>query len=200
MAQINAPKAFDEQSIEPKTLEPIKPLVEHINQNFDQLIRALFAQLTLKENFQGRIVTIQAKHRQPASVELQGSGVSGVSVLKVEGDGVTGLEYSATTSGRLSVTLTFMRAVPIATRSVDYGVGSPYAVYEVQSSLAVKVGDRVSISGFGNKNNNGEFLVIGRTSNSVIVFNNSTAGAAETKADFTGISEASKLVTLFLYG
>lgn len=203
MAQLNAPKAFDDQAIEPKVLDPIKPLVEHINQNFDQLIRALFQQLTLSENFKGRLATVSAYHNTPTALETGGIGVSGASVLKVDGDGISRFKFTAEQSGKLQLTFGFSEPVPIKTRSVsivkDSATNSlPLAQYEVQASLAIRVGDSVSISGYGNKNNNGEFLVLGRTTNTITVY--SASGAAETKADFTGISESPKLVTLFLYG
>lgn len=195
MAKITAPKAFDKQSLDPKILEQIDPFIEYVNQNFDQLIRALFNQITLTENFRGRLVTVSAWHRREVLIESQGQGILAALPLKSEPSGLKSYVTTSDTGGRLSFTPAFDAAIPIKTRSVS--VSSPFATYEIQASQTVLCGDKVSISQYGSKGNNGDFVVLSRSDSAVTVYNPSAA--TETKASYSGVAESEKTVTLFLF-
>lgn len=194
MAQLNAPKAFDTQTIDPKVLKTIQTLVEFINQNFDQLIRAFSNQLTFADNFKATIITVSAKHNTATVIEKPKDGISSIIPLKVADDGLRAFKYSADSAGRISATFQFMNPIPIKARSVTSA--DFFSTYEVQSSLAVSVGDTIVTTSYSNKNNNGTFLVIGKSANTVVVYNRE--GAAETKTDFTGTGETARDVTLLL--
>lgn len=197
MAQLNAPKAFDIQELEPKFADNAAPLVEHINQNFDQVIRALFSQLTLKDNFRGQFQTLSAMNREVVSISTPKDGLSAILPLYVDSGGIKSYSWARTASGTTQITFEFSGAIPIKTRSATFS--SPWITYSVTESVASKLkpGDLVSVEGYSNKSNNGEFLLAYVGTNSVVAYN--SAGVAETKAEFTGTSETSKSVTVFLF-
>lgn len=190
MAQINTPKAFDKQQLDPKFLKDADPLIDYINQNFDQISRALIKQLSLGDNFRGRLLQVSAMHNQ--RVDIQGDGATGIIVLS---GGVKSLEFAANTTGQVGITFKFSMPIPIKTRSVT--VASGIATYEVQPSCSCAPGDLVSISGYGGKSNNGDFMVLARTDTTLVAYN--AAGATETKSDYSGAQEASKTVNIFVF-
>lgn len=191
MAKINVPKAFDKQSVSSDFLKDAEPLIDFINQNFDQVLRALGSQLSFADNFRGRQVDVSAYHNQP--VNMQVTGLLGAVVIKSDA-AIKSSVFTSNQSGQQSFTFKFDTDIPIKTRSVT--VSASHSTYEVQSSLAVQAGDAVTISGYGKKANNGTFMVLSRTDAAIVVYN--ASGAAETKTDFTGGSESAKSVTIFL--
>jgi hypothetical protein len=198
MAKLNAPKAFDIQELESKFGEDARPLVEHVNQNFDQVLRAIANQLTLTENFKGSVQTISAMNRETVSIAAPAEGVSSILPLYVTSGGVSSYSWTRTQNGTIQIMFEFSGAIPIKTRACD-ATSDPVVVFTVQEGTAAKLrpGDLVSVSGFSNKLNNSTFLVLETTSNSISV--HSSVCTSETKAEFTGTSETSKSVTVFLF-
>jgi len=190
MAQINTPKAFDNQQLDSKFVKEAGPLIDYMNQNFDQISRALIKQLSLGDNFRGRLLQVSALHNQ--RVDIQGDGTTGIIVLS---GGVKSLEYAANTTGQVGITFKFSMPIAIKVRSVT--VASSIATYEVQPACSAAPGDMVSITGYGNKSNNGDFMVLARTTTSVVVYN--ASGATETKTDYSGAQEPQKTVNIFVF-
>lgn len=194
MAQINTPKAFDKSNLDSEILSKIEPFIEYTNQNFDQLIRALFNQITFGENIRGKFTQITVKHAQPITLDIR-EGVSGVLPYRVSGDAVKAYTLTTDLQGRPTVTFYFHGPIPIQTRTITVSSG----IATAETNDPVTIGDTVSISQAGNAANNGDFLVIGKlTAPDRIVYYNSAA-VAESRTTYLGVLEGAKSVNLFIF-
>lgn len=191
MALINTPKSFDKSQIDGAVLSKIEQFVDYVNQQFDQLTRALQSQLTFAENFRAKVITVSAFHNRELSLNDKASAIIPLSVL---GDSV--LSYSATVSnsGVQKITFKFGNALDIRTRSVTYS--APFATYECESVSNLQVGDKVRITAQTNLNNNGTFIISQVNSASIAVYNSNCLAA--TVPDYVGAYESAKQVTLLL--
>ena len=194
MAKLNAPKAFDKSLLDQDLSEKLEPLLGHVNQNFDQLIRALYNQLTLSENVNGTLVTVSAYNNVQTFVQTGGKAIAGILPIRVSGDGLAAMSWYTDNSGRIAITFKFSDPQEIQTRSCTFS--SSFGTYEVNRTSNISIGDVISVTGFGNANNNGTFVVLQKTASSVVVYN--SLGATESKSSYTGTSEAAKQVNLFI--
>lgn len=190
MAIINTPKSFDKAQIDSALLPKIEQFVDYVNQQFDQLTRALANQLKFADNFAAKIVTVSAYNNKELSLNETASSILPLAVL---GDSIR--QYSATVSnaGVQKVTFKFGNATPIRTRSVS--VSSNIATYEVENTATIQVGDKVSISS-QLSGNSGSFIVLQVNAASIVVYNSNAAAATLTA--YTGTQEPAKQVSLLL--
>ncbi len=195
MATLNLPKAFEASLLPSKVTEDLDPLLDWLNQNFDQIIRALAGQITLGENLRGRFISIQATSDIPITIDIGQTKPIGILILKSDTK-VRSYSFSSLNTGVSSITFKFDEPKPLKTRSANF-INSPNVIYDIEALSSAEVGETVIISGFGNKANNGTFLVLSRTENLITVFN-SQGGANETKPAFTGDREENKNVDLFI--
>jgi hypothetical protein len=191
MAILNTPKAFEKNLIQGQVGGEISPFIDYVNQNFDQIIRAFFNQLTLGENLRGTLLNISTSNNTPTNI-LAAQNPAGILILKSTSP-LKSYTTTVTSDGILQATFTFDEALPVKARSV--AVSAPFATYEIEGLSTISQGDEAEFSLFGNKLNNGTFLVLYRTENLVTVYNPNAA--AETKSSFTGTRESTKVVTLF---
>ncbi len=192
MAVINTPKSFDKAQIDSEILGKIETFVDYVNQQFDQLTRALQNQLSFPENFKCKVLSIQAYNNKELSLNETAQQIVPLACM---GDSIR--QYSATVSntGTQKITFKFGNAIPVRTRSVTYS--SPFSTYECENVAHIQVGDRVSITAQTNQSNNGTFLVSEVGTSSIKVFNSS--GVAATLTEYVGAYESAKSVTvLFL--
>lgn len=194
MAQINTPKAFDKSLIDPDVLDKLGPFIEYTNQNFDQLIRAFFNQITFGDNVRGKFVTVTTKHSTPITIDVN-QGISAVFPYRVSGDALKYFTLTTDRTGQPRFTPYFAGPVPVQTRS--FVAASGFITTECNSS--VSIGDAVSITGAGNQNNNGEFVVIGKLSapDRIVYYN--ANGATESRGSYSGDQEPAKDITLFIF-
>lgn len=193
MAALNTPKAFDKALIPSSIREDIDPFVDYINQNFDQIIRAFSNQVTFEENFRGRAITVSAMNNTPISLDTLGQRP--VNIFVSSAVGVRSTKFSVTSTGTTQLTITFDDPIPIKTRACDV-TSAPFATYQIESLTNLQLGERISISGFCAKSNNGEFLVQHFTEKIVTVYN--PDAVIEDKGQFTGERETAKDVSLFV--
>lgn len=192
MANINTPKSFEKSLLQGELLKQIEPFVDYVNQNFDQLIRALFNQLTFGENVRGQFSTVSAKHGVPITIDVT-EGVGGIMPFRVSGGSLRSYYLTTGKNGAPTVTFFFDDAIPVQTRTVVEDV----EFCTTECSSVVRPGDRVLITGCTNVNNNGVFLVI-ETNDSGIVYRNSS-GVDETNTQFRGDRESSKTIDIFVF-
>lgn len=201
MALINVPKSFNKQTIsDKKTTETLGPFIDYINQNFDQFGRALAQQLTFAENFKGEIATIQAKHNQSVTINPK-SPVAYAFPLSTLGDSVRSFSFTALADGGLALNFMFQNSIPLKAKTQTASSGA-FATYQVLNPGGVAVGDRVTITGFGNKSNNvsgGLVLwVDSDSSGPIVTVYNGSGVAAEDLGEFRGNSESFKEVKVLL--
>lgn len=200
MAKINAPKAFEKATLDPKVLSGIDEFVSYVNQNFDQYTRALLSQLTFGDNFKCQLRSVSAYHNQAIALEPS-QPISSIQVLKVgSNDAVKEFYYTQTTGSAVSLRIMFANPIPVSTRSQITASGA-FGLYEVtESARRVRAGDCVSIEGYSNKDNNltrGLVLDIDLTQNQLHVYNQAGV-VSETKTSFTGQTESPKDVLLLV--
>jgi hypothetical protein len=196
MATLNLPKGFEKSLLPNDLRKGLEPFIDYVNQNVDQIVRAFINQLTFSDNFRGRVSNIQAYSNTPITLELQNTAATGVIILTATAK-VRSYNLTQLSTGGSQITIVFDEAKPIKTRSVSVSSGI-LLNYEIEAASQTEPGTLVSISGYGNKGNNGTFLVIASTSNSLTVANNNTGAAAESKTSFTGERELPKSVSLLV--
>lgn len=194
MANINTPKGFEKQLLQPDIISKLDPFIEYVNQNFDQLIRAFFNQITLGENFRGKFISISAKHNTPITLDVL-QGISAVWPYRVADGSLKSFILSTDNRGRPTVTFFFDDALPITTRSIVFA--SPFCTAETNSS--VRVGDRIEITGAVIDANKGTFLVVEMLENPTRVVYRNIAGVTETNTIFRGDQESAKAIDLFVF-
>lgn len=192
MAVINTPKSFDKAQIDSATLPKVEQFVDYVNQQFDQLTRALQNQLTFPDNFKAKLVTIAAYNNKELSLNETAAQILPLSVL---GDSIQTFSATVSNSGVQKVTIKFGNPIPVRTRAVSFS--TPYATYEVENAAVIQAGDRVSVTAQSNIVNNGTFLVLQANSNSIVVYNSNAITAPGTGA-YVGTVEPAKQVTLLL--
>lgn len=192
MATLNTPKAFDKALIPSQAREDIESLVDYINQNFDQIIRAFASQITFDENFRGDRKVLSVTDGVP--IEIDTGSQAPADILVSSRVGIRSTSFTTLSTGTTQITFKFDEALPLKTRNVT--ASSPFAIYETEGLSNAKAGDLVSVTGFGNKLNNGTFVVSFRTENLIHVYNPNAA--TESKPQFTGDREESKEVSLFI--
>lgn len=190
MAIINTPKSFDKAQIDGAVLPKIEQFVDYVNQQFDQVTRALQNQLSFADNFNAKVLTVSAYNNKELSLNETATSILPLSVLS---DSIR--QYSSTVSnaGTQKITFKFGSAVPIRTRSITYS--APYATYECEDVSNLQVGDKVSIS-TQLSGNTGTFIVLQVNAASIVVYNSNATAA--TLTDYTGSYEPAKKVTLLL--
>lgn len=193
MAQINSPKSFDSAQLSPQFIQDSGGLIDYINQQFDQLNRALLQQLTLPENMRGRMVTLSVSHNTPVTVT--NTSFTGSVIYNSGSNGVKSYTFVNDSQGNSVFTFKFNDSIPILTRTVI--VSSPFATYEVKNADNISPGDLVTVSGSTNSHNNGQFLVMQNTGTLLTVYN--SAAVAAVLPNYVGSSESVKSVSLFLY-
>lgn len=194
MALINTPKSFDKAQMDSATLTKIETFVDYVNQQFDQVTRALQNQLTFAENFKASVITLSAYHNKELSLSATAAGIIPLSVL---GDSIQSYYANVSNAGTQKITFRFGNPVSIRTRSVTYS--APFATYEVESIATLQVGDRVSIVSSTtnlNASNSGTFVVSQVNAGSITVYNSNAVATALT--EYVGTQEAAKTVTLLL--
>lgn len=194
MVALNTPKAFDKALLSADIKKSIDPFVDFCNQNFDQIIRGLTKQITFGENFKGSFLNIQAMNNQPVSIEAGESAPLGIIVIKAD-VGISSFTYTTLSTGLTQITFKFDEARAVKSRSAN-DTAAPLAVYEIEGLSSVLPGDRVAISGFGAKPNNGTFLCLYRSENYITVYNPDVE--SQTKASFTGERELMRNITVFV--
>ncbi len=192
MALINTPKSFDKAQIDSTILTKIEEFVDYVNQQVDQLTRALQNQLTFSENFKAKVLTISAYHNRQFNVSESAAIIMPLSVL---GDSIVSYSSVVSNAGVQSVTFKFGNAVPVRTRTVTKS--APFATYEVESVANLQVGDKISVTANVNAANNGTFILAEVGTTTVTVYN-SAAVAASGGSNYAGAYETAKQVTLLL--
>lgn len=196
MAKLNTPKAFEKTLLSGDLREKLDTFVDFVNQNFDQLIRAFANQLSFQDNFIGRVINVVASNDTPTNLELGGVTPVGVLVLKTD-VGIKSFTLTTLSNGLSQINFKFDEAKAVKTRSADI-TDAPNVVYEIEGLSTIGAGDVATISGFGNKDNNGSFLVLNRVENRITVFNDNASAGNESKSSFTGDRETTKNVSLFV--
>lgn len=191
MAVINTPKSFDKAQIDAAILGKIETFVDYVNQQFDQLTRALQNQLSFADNFKCKVVTLRAYNNKELSLNETAQQIIPLAVL---GDSIRQFSATVSNSGTQKITFKFGNAIPVRTRSVTYT--SPFSTYECESTANLQVGDRVSVTAQTNANNNGTFLLSEVGASSFTVVN--TLGVAATVTNYVGAYEPAKAVTIIL--
>ncbi len=195
MAIINTPKSFDKAQIDSAILGKIEPFVDYINQQFDQITRALQNQLTFADNFKAKVVIVSAVNNQELSLNETASQIIPLSVL---GDSIR--QYSATVSnsGVQKITFKFGNAVPIRVRNAtSSSPAAPFATFEVETTTNLQAGDKVVVTSQVNADNNGTFVIAKVSSSSIQVYH-PTATTTTVATSYTGAYEVAKQVTLLL--
>lgn len=192
MAIINTPKSFDKAQIDAATLGKIEEFVDYVNQQFDQLTRALQSQLTFTENFRSKIVTVSAYNNRQISLNEKSSYII---PLSVSGDSVKQYLASVSNAGIQNLTFKFGEPIPVKTRSVT--VSAPFATYEFSGVATLEVGDRIIVRNQSNAANNGTFVVSELTASTIKVYNSNAVAA--TLTSYVGDEESAKSVTLLLF-
>ena len=191
MAIINTPKSFDKAQIDADTLGKIEEFVDYVNQQFDQLTRALQNQLSFADNFKSKVITVSAFNNKELSLNETAQQILPLAVM---GDSIRQFSDTVSNSGTQKITFKFGNAIQVRTRSVTYT--SPFATYECESVANLQVGDKVIIAAQTNGANNGTFVISEVGSASITVYN--SAGVAATLTEYVGAYEAAKSVTLLL--
>lgn len=191
MAVINTPKSFDKAQIDGDLLAKIEQFVDYVNQQFDQLTRALQNELTFSDNFKAKTITLSAYQNRELSINETASAIIPLSVL---GDSINLFSSTVSNAGVQKVTFKFGNALPIRTRSVT--VSSPFTTYEVENISSLQAGDKVSISAQTNALNNGSYVAAYVGTNSITVYNPS--GVAATVSSYVGAYEAAKTVSILI--
>lgn len=191
MAIINTPKSFDKAQIDSDTLSKIETFVDYVNQQFDQLTRALQNQLSFKDNFRATQVAVSVYNNVELSLNHTATAIIPLTVL---GDSIRQFSSTVSNAGTQKVTFKFGNAVPIRTRSVTFS--SPFATYEVENVANLQAGDKVSITSQTNALNNGTFVISQVNASGITVFN--SVGVAATLTDYVGAYEQAKQVTLLM--
>lgn len=200
MAFINTPKSFSKESLpSAKTAKDIEPFIDYVNQNFDQIQRALINQLTISENLKGQVVTVQAKHNQAVAVNTAAPVRYGF-VLAAD-DGVTSFKFSNLSNGQLTCTFHFESPIPVQAKRQVNSTGDLLGIYQCTNIGGIHIGDRITFSGFGAASNNGEALILGLIKDSgapAIVCVKYPPVVQESMPSFVGESESFKSVTVAL--
>jgi len=200
MAFINTPKSFSKEALpSSKLATEMQPFIDYVNQNVDQIQRALINQLTFSENIKGEVVTLQMKHNQAIAVTPKASVASAFVIGS--SDEVASIRFFQTNTGALSISVRFASAIPIQARFQTNTTGQLVGIYQCRDIGGVQVGDKVSFSGFGAKANNGVALVsaIDATEGApIIVCPKYPAVVAENMPSFVGTAEESKSVSIAL--
>lgn len=82
--KITAVRLFELSSLDPKLQQPLKPLVEHINQLSENLIRAARGELTLEDNIKGALLAATVSNDVESNFGVQAGSIIGVIPLRVE--------------------------------------------------------------------------------------------------------------------
>lgn len=85
----------------------IKPLVDYLNSNIEQLIRAVDGQLTLEENIKGQIINVSLTHGVSTAVAVNSRDVNGLICLQVTGDAMSSFSWSFDSKDNFNVTAYF---------------------------------------------------------------------------------------------
>lgn len=190
MAKINVPKAFDKQLLDPAFVSKADLFIDYINQQFDQLTRALDSQLTFSDNFKADIQSVGCFHNQQVIVTPKKSVVYAFPIRS--SSPIKSAAIESNQSAQLVCTFKFDTAISIRTRNV--AVSSGIATYDVQGNTTIVSGDIVSITGHNNSGNNGTFLVSSASTTAIVVVNPSAVN--ETLANYVGSSDTQKSVSL----
>ena len=189
---MNVPKAFEKSLLSAQVKDGLEPFIDYVNQSFDQIIRAFLNQITLAENVRGKQLSISAKHRQFVQIDTDKQRPSGIIILNTSSP-IRSWSWTSLSSGFTQISFAFDEPVPLLTRELD----ATNSLLYFQSPVYVIPGDRVSVSGFGNKANNDDFLVTDISSNN-LKFDTSSAVVSESKAATSGSLEQSKTIDLFI--
>lgn len=195
MALLNTPKAFEKALLESSVAQDVGPFIDYVNQNFDQIIRAFFNQISFPENFRGVRKTITALNNQAVTLDLGDVRPLGIIILS-SSVGINSYFFTQNSQGFTEITFNFREPRYIKTKSCDASA-SPLVTFEVLDSEELLPGDSVIVSGFGAKENNTQYLVVTRSAKTFLTL--SFAAVTETKSAFTGNSETSKTVDLFIF-
>lgn len=191
MAIINTPKSFDKAQIDSAVLPKIEQFVDYVNQQFDQIVRAIQNNLSFADNFKAKVIDVSAYHNTELSLNQTASSILPLSVL---GDSIHAYSTTVSNSGVQKITFKFGNPLNIRTRSVTFS--SPWATYECESVANIQVGDKVKVTNQTNSYNNGTFIVAEVGTSTITVYN--SAGVSATVADYVGSRESAKTVTLLL--
>lgn len=108
--KISATKLFEAKDLDPKVRDLMRPFVDWVNTNFDQVIRALTKQLTIDDNLNMRRVEVELTHATAKEIEVPNAQlVIGIAPLRcaTAGRACFGVAWSATTAGNIRVTAFF---------------------------------------------------------------------------------------------
>ena len=83
--RLSAVKLFEVSNLPPDLRGKIQPLVSFINENFDQVIRALTKQLNLADNLAATVVEVKLTHAVPKDIQVPNAQlVQGLIALRVQ--------------------------------------------------------------------------------------------------------------------
>lgn len=200
MAIINTPKSFSKEALgSSKTAKEIEPFVDYVNQNFDQLQRALINQLTISENLKGQVLSVKAKHNQ--RIDVRANGVVRYGFVLNSSVPVKSFFLNQDNTGNIHITVKFDTPIPISAQSQTNTTGQLFGIYRCTNIGGVTEGDIVSFSGFSTASNNGTALVLNTKidQGAPILFCSKYPGVtSETMPSFVGNSEQFQSVTIAL--
>ena len=106
--KLNAQRLFDYATIAATQAgKEIKGLVDYLNQNIEQLIRAVDGQLTLEENIKGQIINVTLSHGVATTVAVNSRDVVGLISLQVTSDAMDSFTWSFDNKDNFVITAYF---------------------------------------------------------------------------------------------
>jgi len=83
--RLSAVKLFEVSQLSPDIRGKIQPLVSFINENFDQVIRALTNKLNLSDNLASLVLEVKLSHAVPKDIQVPNAQlVQGIVPLRVQ--------------------------------------------------------------------------------------------------------------------